>query len=133
MRPFPFPGWGSRPGGSGTGGYRRCSHPEERCLPGILPAAASLPTADTSGASGPREERRQLDPHGSTRNTGVVFWVSVGGSLLPPPPAEVKRRSREEAEDSHSAAPVNSHTTLETPRPRELSRHASSAWRGRAG
>lgn len=62
-----------------------------------------------------------------------MFWVSVGRSLLPPPPAEVKPLSREEAEDSHSAAPVNSHTTLETPQPREPSRHASSAWRGRAG
>lgn len=44
--------------------------------------------------------------------------VPAGRSLLPPPPAEMKPRSREEAEDSHSAAPVYSHIALEAPRPR---------------
>ncbi|XP_062362185.1 collagen alpha-1(I) chain-like [Cinclus cinclus] len=67
--------------------------------------------------------------------TGRGVRVSALRGQIPPPtaPAEMKPRSREEAEDSHSAAPVYSHTALEAPRPREPSRHASPAWRGRTG
>lgn len=92
---LPLPRLGRPPGGRG-----------DRRAPALLPPRAALcpgdpacrrgtgadepPTADTSGASGPRGERRQLDPHGPTRDAGLVCRVSVGRSLLPPPPAKVK-------------------------------------------
>lgn len=154
-RALAFPQPGTPPGGdtdpgvrrgpaAGAGGDRRCPRPGDRCLPGLLPAAAEprpVPTPRQGGTSNGRHRFPLLrggrtDKGGTPRAPGGtrVGRVSAGRALLPPPLlAEVKPGGAHgrRREISTPRLPWAASPTPPTPRPRDPPRPADFARRAR--